>query len=61
MKGDYELRLNEAEEKIKEILESYNLGLYPNEWEDIILYCKDDTDYEVELWNGQTFVKGSAI
>ena len=49
MIGDCKLRLNEAEEKIKEILESYNLGLYPNEWEDIILYCKDDTDYEVEL------------
>ena len=49
MKGDYELRLNEAKEKIKEILEGYNLDLYPNEWEDIVLYCKDDADYKVEL------------
>ena len=28
MKGDYELRLNEAKEKIQEILEGYNLFVY---------------------------------
>jgi spore cortex formation protein SpoVR/YcgB (stage V sporulation) len=49
MKGDCEIRLQEAKEKIKEILESYNLDIYPNEWEEVVLCCHDNNDYKVML------------
>ena len=49
MKDDYELRLNEAKEKIKEILEQYNLYVYGEVDQCVYLICNDNTDYEVEL------------
>ena len=60
MKGDYELRLNEAKEKIQEILEGYNLFVYGEVDQCVYLICNDNTDEELRLWNGQTSVKDSA-
>ena len=61
MKGDYELRLNEAKEEIQEILEAYNLDLYGEVDQCVYLVCNDNAAKELRLWNGQTSVKDSAI
>ena len=49
MKGDYELRLNEAKEKIQEILEGYNLFVYGEVDQCVYLICNDNTDEELRL------------